>query len=357
LEISNRPLWSVRPRARTSAFQEVWYLKLNDPSSHKALWLRFTLLQSKNGFKKIAETWGIFFQKKGDSEVNKIAVKQTYDLSAFSESILNSPDKNSAFENEIQIGECKFYDFKTKGKVQSQGHCIAWDFSMQKFFTQEADRNFYHGKFNLVPEALRKIKLVKNTVWTVFENYHFTGHSIIDGETHTWKSAPGMQGHLAGPKNGHSWVWGHCNTFLDHEGKPVQAVFEGLTGKASFLGALATPALSTFYFYYQGKEYFLNSLWKSIRSRSHHSPMDWHFESESGDLLFQGHIKADLRSFVGITYEDTNGSLLYCSNSKLADMNLLVFRKGKLEAFLRAQDSAAFEVVSRHKNPYVQFLL
>lgn len=341
-EISNLPLWSARKLSRASPFQEVWYLKMNDPTSNKALWLRFTLLQSKNGFKRIAETWAIFFQKKDTREIQKIAVKQSHDLSSFKE--IKTENLNG-----IQIGESELFDSKTQGKIKSKGNEISWDLEMSPSIPL--------GRFNLVPHILNKVGIVKNTAWTPFEDLRFKGVCDINGETHHWENAPGMQGHLSGPKNGHSWIWGHCNSFLESDGSHSPVVFEGLTGKASLAGLIPTPALSTFYFYYQGKEYHINSLWSAIRARSKHSLTDWSFEVESGELLFKGYIKADLRSFAGITYEDTNGSLLYCANSKLSEMSLLIYRNGKCEATLLSKASAAFEIVSRDKNQYVQFLL
>lgn len=346
-EISNQPFWTSLPYPNRGGFQEVWYLKFNDPTQHKALWLRFTLLQSKNGFRKVAETWGIFFHKKSENEFFKTALKQTHHLDSFR--ALRVDTKNG-----VQIGECELWDFLTKGKMTSKGHELLWDFKMAR----AEEKTPSYGRFNLVPSVLQKCKIVKNTAWTVFEDLRFNGHCKLDGEIYEFKDAPGMQGHLAGPKNGHSWVWGHCNRFTDEAGNLTPFVFEGITGRASLLSTFPTPPLSSFYFYYLGKEYFLNTLWQAIRSRSKHTFSDWQFETESQDgLLFKGQIQADLRQFCGVTYEDTNGSFLYCSNSKLSDMTILVYRAGKLEARLQALGTAAFEIVSRDKNPYVPLLI
>ncbi len=334
----NTPHWSPETRP----FQEVWYLKLNDPGNQRALWLRFTLLVSHNGFKRVAETWAIFFQRNPAKDVTKTALKQTFSIENFSfRAIENGGDGG------IQIAQSELTPTSTKGSIQSKGNTIDWDLKMTA--------NQAHS-FNMVPEILSKIKVVKNTAVTVAEDLRFTGTSKINGETVSWNLAPGMQGHLSGPKNGHSWTWGHCNCFTDESGNPAPFVFDGLTARAQVAGA-PTPWLSTFFFLYRGTPYHFNTLWDSLRVRSTHSYTGWSFQADRGELSFRGEARAEHKDFAGVTYEDTNGSLLYCANSKLSNMKIHVYRNGKLESTFVSNGNAAFEIVSREKNPYVPLLL
>jgi hypothetical protein len=338
----NRPHWvqaPVKGGRPPAAFQEVWYLKLNDPTHNRALWLRLTLLVSANGFRRVAETWGIFFQRSSNSrEVTKVALKQTHDLSTFK----CSPDGTLQAEN------FELSPTHTRGQIASKGRTIAWDLKITPG---------HDARFNLVPETLHRSKIVRNTAFTVGEDLRFTGTSTVDNDTTEWKDAAGMQAHLSGPKNGHSWVWGHCNLFVDGQGKPVPFLFEGLSAKARLAGSLSTPRLSTFYFHYEGQPYEFNTLWDAVRVKSRSSLTDWHFQADRGDLSFRGEATAELKDFAGLTYEDTNGSLLYCANSKLSNMQIHVYRRGKLESTFYAHGTAAFEVVTREKNPYVPILV
>ena len=61
MQAANLPIWTPNRPKGQEQFQEVWYLKLNDRLGQNALWLRFTILVTKNGFQKTAETWAIFF--------------------------------------------------------------------------------------------------------------------------------------------------------------------------------------------------------------------------------------------------------------------------------------------------------
>jgi hypothetical protein len=318
--------------------QKVWYLKLNDPVTHRALWLRFSLLCSGNGFKRVAETWAVFFEKSSNQkEIKKVAIKQTHDISAFS--------TNDQFD--IRIGECELSENHTRGNIQSKGNTIQWDLAL----TQGRK-----SSFNLVPQFFAKSKLIKNSMLTDNEELLFSGTTQVNGETIQWKEAIGMQGHVEGPKSGHSWVWGQCNLFTDDQGKTADLVYEGLSARAKF-GPLVTPSLSSFYFYYNNQNYYFNTLRDALFIKSKHTLNEWEFQADRNDISFRGHAKAEHKDFAGLTYEDTNGSLLYCANSKLSDLQLLVYKSGKLEAAFNAQGTAAFEVVSREKNPYVPMLI
>src|SRR4051812_13130609 len=116
----NQKVITVKNKNRSEAFQKAWYLKLNDPSSQRALWLRFTILSSKNGFNRIAETWAIYFQRLSNREVKKVALKQTYDIREF------SMNENS----EVRIGDCELSQSFTRGLIQSKGNSIGWDLKL-----------------------------------------------------------------------------------------------------------------------------------------------------------------------------------------------------------------------------------
>ncbi len=318
-------------------FHELWYLKLNDPVSQRALWLRFTLLRSGNGFKRIAEAWAVYFHRTSNREVKKVALKQSYDLRAF------SARPNAG----LRIGENELTPKSTKGSIQSKGNAITWDFS----FAPERK-----STFNLLPELYSRMSFKKTSAETLCEELIFSGVTEINGETIYWKDAPGMLGHFYGPKSGHSWTWGQCNSFTDEAGKPVSFVFEGLSARAQ-IGPITSPKISSFYFFYQNQNYSFNSLKDIIHLKSKNTLNEWEFQADRGDILFRGYIKSEYKDFAGLTYEDTNGSLLYCANSKLSSMKVLVYKRGKLEASFTADGTAAFEVVTRSKNPYVPIMV
>jgi hypothetical protein len=334
----NAPVWTPnRPRGR-GGFHEVWHLKLNDRSGNRAIWLRFTLLITKNGFQKIAETWAVFFQREQNRDVTKWAAKQTYPISEFK---TESPGS-------IRVGDSVLTPEFTRGKITSKGRQIQWDLKLQ---------NLHELPVNLVPEALKKLRVVKNDVWAVSENLSAAGTVTIDGTVFEFSDASGMQGHISGPKNGHSWIWGHANAFVNERGEKANFIFDGITAKSRLPGSFSTPRISSFYFFYQGKHFHFNSVWDALQLKSKSTITEWNFQADRGDLSFRGQARADHKDFAGLTYEDTDGSLLHCANSKLSDMKIYIYRKGKLEATFLANGTAAFEIVSRRKNPYIKTLI
>jgi len=165
--LSNTPVWSRKNQKARKGFQEVWYLKMNDPETKKALWLRFTLLISSNGFKKLSEVWAVSFERK-EKEIQKLAFKQSYDIGDFS-----SLSDGSGFK----INGCKFTDTHTSGAINSKNRSIQWDLEIipKTPFS-----------FNFVPQGLGQMGLIKNLVFTVGENLVFNGFSEINGEKTIW---------------------------------------------------------------------------------------------------------------------------------------------------------------------------
>lgn len=330
-------------------FQEAWYLKLNDPSGQRALWLRFLILTSRDGFRQATEAWALYFSRQGSGrEMQKVALKQTFPLSAFGEIQAGAAGSRGG-EAGIRVDRCELTAHHTRGQITWKGNTFKWDLTMQPAGPQTG--------FHLIPQTLQKWKLIRTNAFTVSEDLVFSGTTELNGQATAWKDAPGMQGHLAGGRSGHSWVWAHGNTFVNEQGKPTPFVFEGLSGKARLPGGMALPRLSSLFFRYQGQDYRFNSLWDAIRSRSQHGLNEWTFRAERGDLVFSGRAWAEFRDFAGVTLEDTDGSLLYCSNSKLANLEIHVYRRGKLETTLTSPGAAALEVVSRSRNPYVPLLI
>ena len=339
LSFNHRPVWSPVRKTQSSGFQEVWYLKLNDENGESALWIRFTLLVSANGLGRNAETWAVIFERDENGEIQKQAIKKTYGMESF-----RALDSNDG----ISIENCEFASRHSKGSFKSENKTIEWDLQFEPASASQ---------FNFVPEGLAKAGLIKNMATTVAEDLYVSGTCTFNGKSFRWEKAKGMQGHLAGSRNGHSWIWGHCNSFADANGNPVDFVFDGLRARARLTGALAAPPMTLMFFQYKGKAYRFNSVWNSIRLRTSYDPTSWTFRAAKGDISFRGQISAKIDDFAGLAYEDTDGSFLYCANSKLSNMSLTVYKKGKLEDSFTSKGTTAFEVVTRRKNPQVAILI
>lgn len=344
------PHWSaLATNESRGPFYEVWYLKLNHATERQALWLKFTLLISANGFKKQTEVWAVEFDITQAGQARKTAIKQTFELNALS-------SISSSTETGIRIGPCDFTHQQSTGEIHAQGKSLSWNLTISP-----ASNRFGSIGFDFVPSRLKKAKLVKNIMRTCIEDLRFTGNAVIrdeNGERRLdWKDAPGMYGHFAGPRNAHAWTWGHCNNLVDQNGDPTSFVFDGLTTQSRIGANFRLPRLSTFLFIYDDVVYPFNSLWDALTIRSQSSLTGWSFRADRGSLSFQGEMKTSLKNHAGLLYEDTDGTFLYGAHTQLADLTILVYRNGKLENTFHSRGKAAFEVVSRKKNPYIAILV
>lgn len=352
--------------------QEIWYLKVNQPTAQQGLVLRFVVTVSDNGFRQLAETWALFFQRQPNREVSKDNFRQVYDLRAFSQ--VPEPQTQNHTQgqsNEINnydndwvthIGPCEMSKNHSKGSITSKGRLIEWNLSFSPR---------HMASCNWIPSKIRGNRFLHSEISTNQEDLIVNGSITITGNgtgnnaniknnsnnTITLKDAAGMQAHIKGPRAGHSWISGHCNSFVDQQGSPSSLIFEGFSGRVKIMGFIPSPLLSAFFFFYQDKTYYFNSLWDLVRLRSSHSLTEWNFQADRKDLSFRGHLKAEHKDFTGIAYEDTNGSLLYGAISTLSELQIHAYRRDKLEGSFYSNGSASFEVISREKNPYVALLV
>lgn len=326
LSQSNLSHW----QAGKKGFYEVWYFKLNQTQGGPAIWFRLTLLANRAGDKCVAETWAVFFDAQAWG-AGHVAVKESFPLDIF----VATPEK-------IQIGDCYWADHKTAGKISSGGHEIRW----------ELDYIPNQGTFDPVPTVLKKLGLSKSVACTPNPNLTFTGCFWVDGKAYSCNASRGMQGHIYGSRQAHGWAWAHANT----TGR-TPFVIEALTAQVKLGGFLKSPKLSALFFEFEGQQYVWNTLGDALAIQSRYTLDGWEFCAKKPDLKLTGKISGRVGDFAGVQYEDTDGSLLYCHNSKVADLELTACRSDGSQVTLQSNGACAFEVVSRKKDDRVRILI
>ncbi|HOK10589.1 MAG TPA: hypothetical protein PLT82_13065 [Candidatus Hydrogenedens sp.] len=313
---------------------EVWYWKLNPIDGHWSLWFRFTLLRNK--FKSVAEVWGIFTQKGTNTKE-----KQTY---------------HTALKNTFPIEQCIYtaderpqillknnsVDFMTThGKLEQNEKKLYWNLQLTPIAPQES--------FNFVPHTFWKLGLVKNYAVTVHEKILFNGVIETNEETTPVQNALGMQGHLAGIKQGHSWAWAHSCIFYDEDtGELSPLIIDILTARARLGKHILSPKLTTMFIHYEGQTYSLNSLNNILSIKSQYVPQHWELQLKTNTLEINVVTEAEIYTIVGVQYEDTDGTPLYCYNTKMATTKLYIrdIEKGTEKRFI-CPNKGAFEWVQR----------
>jgi hypothetical protein len=313
----SRPDWNaVRFDPGSAAGHvESYFLKANDASGGSAVWLKATIL-ARAGADPVAEAWAIAFRRDGEH----VAVKQTV------------PFRQARFSGErfdVAVAGLELSDGRARGAVESGGHRIEVDLA----YTTDAPPLVPFPSLRMYETKLPSSKLV-----SPHPDSRFTGRLRIDGAELAVEGWRGMQGHNWGRGHAESYGWGHCNCW---EGEP-ELVFEGVTASVK-VGPLETPPLTLLVVWHRGVRYELNDPRSLLGARGKVTPRSWRFSAESRLARIEGELAAEQRDVVGLYYENPNGEMTYCLNSKIARGRLRLEVKGRppLEARTRM---AALEV-------------
>lgn len=320
--------------------QDVWYLKLNDRSGNHALWLRFSTLRSRNGFRQIAEIWGVFFERQSNQEVKKLAIKESASVSDLG--IQLSPLR-------VSLKGAVLGSSESHGEIQSKGHSIKWDLRWTP--------NPSTAPFRFTPRLISKIPSLQDSFETIQDELVISGIVSVDGQVFDFQDARGLLGHGSGTRHLHSWTWAHCNSFIDASGNAVPACIEILRYRPWIVGTVPGPSVTVARLQIGNSMYLWNRMKDSLSSIEAPGLSGWKLQFHRSGYRAEVEIHSKVRDFSGITYEDTDGSLLYCSTSKLSDMTVTLYQAGKIESALMSSGTTAYEIVKRTKSPYVSLLL
>jgi hypothetical protein len=315
-----------RPGSRVEHV-ESFFFKLNDPAGRRALWLKATIL-ARPGKAPVAEAWAIAF----DREAEHIAAKQVvpYESATFS---------RDRFD--VHVADVELTTGRIAGKVSARGHTIDWELQ------------FDPAGSPLVPfPSLRmyETKLPSSKLVSPHPDTRFSGRYRVDGtsiEVDGWR---GMQGHNWGRRHAEHYGWGHCNQWT---GGP-DVMLEGVTARVK-LGPIVAPPLTLVCVWVDGERHHFNSVRQLVTARGSIETRAWSFRAASETARVEGELSADTRDFVGLYYENPDGDMTYCLNSKIARGRLRIELPGKPALELRT-DSAALEIGTKDPNHGVRML-
>jgi len=311
-------LWNaVRCReGATKGHVESYFLKLNDGEGKRALWLKATILVHEGGAPRVAEAWAIAFDRDG----RHVAAKQVVPL---------SQARFGAGGLDIAVAGLRITPGRVSGEVVSHDERIAFDLR----FTMDAPPLVPFPSMRMYEARLPSSKLVSPHPNSRFEGtYTASGRTI---EVHDWH---GMQGHNWGTRHAELYAWSHCNEWDGHD----DLVLEGVTARVK-VGPVLAPPLTLVCLRHRGVRYDFNTPLALLRARGTIELRRWTFSAKSALATVTGELWADTRDFVGLSYENPDGAITYCLNSKIARGRIRLSVRGKpdVEALTRA---AALEI-------------
>lgn len=309
---------------------EIYYGKV-DVGPERALWFRYTIL---DGASKRASLWAIRFDG-----TDVTARKDTYPLEQLSEPhTVTVPEGFEAdrFSQSKQVYEIPGVAHLDGANAIGRAGDLKWDLRL-------ADSG---RRFNFLPKRLQDSFVASSNYASCLIDSRATGE-ITDGEE-VWQvdGVTAMVGHIWGSRNrARRWGWSHCNQFDDHE----DAVFEGLSVALGIAGPVVLPPLTGCVLWVDGERYVFRSPLEVIRAETEFGRNRWTFQTQTGDVTLEGSVRGSNDKTAVVTYEDTDGSNLWCYNSKLSDLTLRLDdpERDGVET-LRSTGSAAYEYVTRN---------
>jgi hypothetical protein len=301
---------------------ESYFLKLNDPSGARALWIKATLL-ARAGQGAEAEAWAIAFDRGQGNRAAKEVIPLTRAPWA------EQPEARFSDQRlDLKVASLRMKELSCAGSVTSGSVRLSWNLS---WACREAplvpfpgDR-FYSGPF---PRS----KLVSPA-----PDARFSGWYEVDGARHEVDSWPGMQGHNWGTGHTHRYAWVHGNLFDDPD-----FVLEGLTGRVK-LGPAVAPPITILCVRHRGVRYDWNRVIDWPRARGEFAPGRWSFGARSDLGEIEGEVTASPQDVVGLVYENPAGPPAFCLNSKLARAEIRFAPRGRAPRRLTSQ-AVALEI-------------
>ncbi|MFN7975432.1 MAG: tocopherol cyclase family protein [Acidobacteriota bacterium] len=315
-------------------FYEVYYLKLNDPVAGRALWLRYTILAPSSGAAPAAELWAIAF------DANNPGATAAWKATLGPEKLEIAHDRFM-----LRIGSAVIHHAGASGSIRGPSGDIWWDLRFDP--ASSGLRHFPSQRW--YDRGLPKTKVLSPNV-----DARFFGEVSINGRKWRLRGTPGMQAHLWGTRHAESWTWAHVNCW-DTDSK---AWFEGLTARIK-VGPIPIPVLTMLAFHWNGQLHHFGAVKDLMRNQSEPAEPRWSFSCERDLVRFAGVVEAPTARFVGVKYQDPDGSPRFCRNTKLASATIDVFTRQSTGASWDLADrlsttyGGALEFVSRDENPQV----
>jgi len=319
----------MRYRPSVGGHVESYFLKLNGPDQRRALWLKATILARVGGNGTVAEAWAIAF----DRDREPVGVKQVvpYDEARF-----------DACGLDVKVAELRLREGSVAGRVLSGEHEIAFDL---RFTTdQPALVPLFHPK-------MYQGRLPSSKFVTPHPDARFDGHYELDGRRIEVAGWSGMQGHNWGRGHAEQYGWAHCNQW--DGGEPL--LLEAVTARVR-VGRVLLPAITVACVRHRGVQYDFNRPLSLLRGRGEVSARRYSFTAKSKLASVQAELAAEADELAGLYYENPDGAMTHCLNSKIARGRLRLIVAGRPPLDLTTR-SAALEIGTRRTDHGVRMLV
>jgi len=303
---------------------ESYFLRANHPQRALAFWIRYTFFSPEGRPQDaVGEVWAVYFDGEDQSIV---AAKECFPLA-----------ECRIGRHGLDIGAARLGFDDMSGAAST----LAWRMA---YTTPQAPLLLLPPK--LYDAALPRAKALVSAPGALFSGaLRVNGADIdIDG----WL---GSQNHNWGSRHTDTYAWGQVAGF---DGAPE--VFLECASARLKLGPFWTPSLTLVVVRIGAREFSLNSLSQSVRTRARADFFSLEIDARAGDVRITIKLRAPRSAFAGLAYDNPPGGVKTCLNSKLAACDLTIQERGQPTRSYTTQHRAAFEILTDREDHGVPVL-
>ncbi len=334
---------------------ESTFIKLNDPNSPRALWVKMTIFaptaRASGGppherGRTVAEAWAIAFDRtvaegpppsyrEAGAPVRPAAISRH--VAAKQTVPIEEATLTRVRPYRLAVAGVSFDGHRLQGEVV-HGHArIRFDLTL----TVRDPAPFVPFPF---PAMYRGAIPKSKPVSPIFDA-RANGEIIVEGSgpTRTWevRDWPAMEGHNWGVGHADLYAWAHINSWNEPEGREV--VFEGFSGRVR-IGRFTTPLVTIVGLRHRGVRYEARLPSELLRARGKIEKLrKWSFGAKQAGATIEGELEVRDEDTVGLYYPNPTGEMTYCLNSKIARADVRFTPRGRAPIHLTS-NAAALEI-------------
>jgi hypothetical protein len=316
----------LRFDAASNGHVESYFLKINDPSGERALWVKATML-ARAGIveaEPVAESWAIAFERGKPPVTRKATIP--FSRARFSKGNID-----------VELPTVAMSSARVTGKHDGLSFDFAIADSTPPLFHYM--RRFYEGRFP------------SSKLMSPMPNLVANGEARVGDRTWKIDGWRGLLGHNWGRGHAFAYAWGHCNVWDED----VDLVFEGTSGRVR-VGPVLIPTTTVLVVRLNGETHALNHVSELARNKGSMTFRRWKFSARGPTLSVSGELFAETEDMVGLHYENPDGAMTYCLNSKLASARIALEPRGGLPIVVNSR-AAALEIGTRDPHHGVRMAL
>ena len=294
---------------------ESFYIKACRLGGGQGIWIRHTV-HKRPGAAPKGSIWLTLF----DAEAaGPRATKLTVDADR-----LSSPEGSW-----IRVADAEIGPGRATGSIETDQLSATWELA----FEGSAEPCRY-----LPADWLYEAKVPRTKFEAPYPDARFRGHLQIDGEMIEIDGWPGMIGHNWGSEHAERWVWLEGTGF---EGAG-ETYFDAGAARIK-LGPVRSPWIAAGMLLLDGEAHRLGGFGRIRSSKISETSTTCEFVLPGEDLEVHGWIGAPAKDFVGWVYADPKGPEHNVVNCSIADLELMIERKGQSPRRLSLAGGGAYE--------------